>query len=230
MLDSVDDAQRVFDAAWADHCDACFDQVFSAQAKTAFAIRRENESVRFRYGRTVFGQSCLLARRLVEHGVRLVTINMFDTVFGAMSWDCHADGGALGVTLDDYKETLCPMFDQAYSALLEDLHQRGLLDSTLVVAMGEFGRTSFLNPRGGRDHWPGCWSILFAGAGVRSGQVIGASDAIASEPKERPVTPADVAATIYHGLGVDPHSCLCGPDGQPMPLTEGHSIKDLFTA
>ena len=121
-------------------------------------------TLRDRYGRNTFGQSCLLARRLVEGGVRLVTVNMFDTVFDEITWDCHADGGSLASTLDDYKDTLCPMFDRAYTALLDDLKQRGMLDNTLVVAMGEFGRTPQLNPRGGRDHWPGVWSVLFAGA------------------------------------------------------------------
>ena len=128
---------------------------------------------------------------------------MFDTVFNKVTWDCHADGGSLAASLNDYKETFCPMFDRAYTALLEDLQQRGMLDTTLVVAMGEFGRTPQLNPRGGRDHWPGVWSMLFAGAGVRGGQVIGSSDRIGAEPKDRPVTPAEVAATVYRGMGVD---------------------------
>src|SRR5256885_12590194 len=107
------------------------------------------------------------------------------------------------------------MFDQAYAALLEDLHQRGLLDTTLVLAMGEFGRTPQLNPRGGRDHWPGVWSVLFAGGGVRGGQVVGSSDAWGAEPKDRPVTPAAVAATVYQALGVGPEARLPGPDGRP---------------
>ena len=105
--------------------------------------------LRDRYGRNTFGQSCLLARRLVEHGVRLVTVNMFDTVFDKITWDCHADGGSLASDLDDYKNTLCPMFDRAYTSLLTDLKDRGMLDNTLVLAMGEFGRTPHLNPRGG---------------------------------------------------------------------------------
>src|SRR5206468_2302748 len=109
--------------------------------RRSFDIAQERDDLRDLYGRNTFGQSCLLARRLVEHGVRLVTVNMFDTVFNNVTWDCHADGGSLAVTLDDYKETLCPMFDTAYTALLDDLRQRGMLESTLVVAMGEFGRT-----------------------------------------------------------------------------------------
>ena len=184
--------------------------------------------LRARYGRNTFGQSCLLARRLVESGVRLVTVNMFDTVFNEVTWDCHADGGALASNLDDYRDTLCPMFDLAYSALLDDLRQRGLLDTTLVLALGEFGRTPRLNPRGGRDHWPGVWSVLFAGGGVRGGQVIGASDRHGAEPKDRPVTPAEVAATVYHALGVDLATRLPGPDGRPVPLADAGPISELF--
>jgi hypothetical protein len=191
-------------------------------------IPRESYILRSRYGVNPFGQSCLLARRLVEHGVRLVTVNMFDTVFNEVTWDCHADGGSLAVGLDEYARTLCPMFDRAYTALLEDLRQRGLLDTTLVVAMGEFGRTPRLNHRGGRDHWPGCWTVLFAGAGVRGGQVVGSSDALGGEPKDRPVTPADIAATVYRGLGIDLETHLICPEKGPVPLTEGQTIEELF--
>src|SRR5207248_3913021 len=125
-----------------------FERLFAPQAKKALDLGGEREAVRSRYGMNTFGQSCLLARRLVERGVRLVTVNMFDTVFNEITWDCHADGASLATSLDDYKEILCPMFDRAYAALLEDLHQRGLLRTTLVLAMGEFGRTPQLNPRG----------------------------------------------------------------------------------
>jgi uncharacterized protein (DUF1501 family) len=154
---------------------------------------------------------------------------MFDTVFNEITWDCHADGGALATTLDDYRDTLCPMFDHAYATLLDDLAQRGLLETTLVVAMGEFGRTPRLNPRGGRDHWPGCWSVLFAGARVRGGQVVGASDPIGAEPRDRPVTPAEVAASVYRGLGLDPRTPLAGPEGRPVPLSAAEPIGELFT-
>ncbi|MBM4070036.1 MAG: DUF1501 domain-containing protein [Planctomycetes bacterium] len=155
-----------------------------------------------RYGRTHFGRSCLQARRLVERGVQLVTVNMFDTVFDKVTWDCHADGVSLPTTLDDYRTTLCPTFDSGYSALLEDLHDRGMLDSTLVVAMGEFGRTPRLNARGGRDHWPAAWSILFAGGGVHGGQVIGATNHIGAEVRDRPVSPPEVSASILSALGL----------------------------
>jgi hypothetical protein len=202
--------------------------LFTRQAKEALDLTRENDDLRTRYGPNTFGQSCLLARRLVEHGVRLVTVNMFDTVFNEVTWDCHADGGSLAVRLDDYKETLCPMFDTAYAALLEDLTQRGMLDSTLVLATGEFGRTPQLNSGGGRDHWPGVWSVLFAGAGVKGGQVIGSSDRIASEPRDRPVSPAEVAATVYQALGLDPKTSLPGPENRPLPLADAAPIHELF--
>jgi hypothetical protein len=235
LLNAIDDAQRAYDAATDGRTpdtasDRAFHLLFAQNARRAFDVTSERPDVRARYGRNTFGQSCLLARRLVEHGVRLVTVNMFDTVFGNLSWDCHADGGTLGVTLDDYRDTLCPMFDRAYTALLDDLRQRGLLETTLVVAMGEFGRTPQLNNRGGRDHWPGVWSVLFAGGRVRGGQVVGASDRTGAEPRERPVSPAEVAASVYHGLGVDPGVTLPGPEGRPLPLCEARPINELFRA
>jgi hypothetical protein len=233
LVGAVDGAQRAFDAALGSQsfdgaCVQAFGLLFADRAKKAFDIGNEREAVRARYGMNTFGQSCLLARRLVEHGVRLVTVNMFDTVFNEITWDCHADSGSLATSLDDYKEVLCPMFDDAYTALLEDLQQRDLLSTTLVLAMGEFGRTPQLNPRGGRDHWPGCWTILFAGGGVRGGRVIGASDKIGSEPNDRPVSPQEVAATVYRALGIDPSSCLPGPDNKPIPLVAAAPIQELF--
>jgi uncharacterized protein (DUF1501 family) len=230
LLDAVDGAHRAFDAAG--ECDGAaeeaFSRVFSGRAKQAFDVAAEGTDLRSRYGRNTFGQSCLLARRLIEGGVRLVTVNMFDTVFNEVTWDCHADGGSLASNLNDYRDTLCPMFDAAYTALLDDLEQRGLLENTLVVAMGEFGRTPQLNPRGGRDHWPGVWSVLFAGGGVKGGQVIGASDRHGAEPKDRPVTPAEIAATVYRGLGIDPETRLPGPDNRPLPLAEAAPVAELF--
>jgi uncharacterized protein (DUF1501 family) len=227
---AVDAAHRACDAS-GDRSEAdavAFDPVFSGRAKQAFHLAEESVGVRDRYGPTTFGQSCLLARRLVEAGVRLVTVNMFETVFDNVTWDCHADGGALSTTLDDYRRMLCPMFDSAYTTLLDDLRQRGMLDTTLVLAMGEFGRTPQLNPRGGRDHWPGCWSVLFAGAGVRGGQVIGASDATGAEPSDRPVTPAELAASVYRGLGLEPATRLSGPDGSSFALADAAPVAELF--
>ncbi len=226
MLDAVDCRHRALDAAGGPSPSAA--PLFSAAAKSAFDLSDERPDLGERYGRSTFGQSCLLARRLVESGVRLVTVNMFESVFDTVTWDCHADGGSLGTTLDDYRDTLCPMFDRSYTALLDDLAQRGLLETTLVLAMGEFGRTPHLNPRGGRDHWPACWSVLFAGAGVRGGQVIGSSDATGSEPRDRPVSPAEVAASVYYALGLDPATCLPGPDGRPLRLADAAPVMELF--
>jgi uncharacterized protein (DUF1501 family) len=226
LLDTVDTAHRAYDVGNGSF--PAMHTLFTAQAKKAFDLAAEKEELRSRYGPNTFGQSCLLARRLIEHGVRLATVNMFDTVFDNLTWDCHADGGALATTLDDYRTLLCPMFDQAYTALLDDLAERGMLETTLVLAMGEFGRTPLLNPRGGRDHWPGVWSMLFAGGGVRGGQIIGSSDRIGSEPRDRPVTPAEVAATIYHLLGIDGRTLVPGSDGQPSPLVTAAPIVELL--
>ena len=136
--------------------------------------RRSRTAVQDRYGRNRFGQSCLLARRLIEAGVRFVTVNMFETVFDEITWDIH--GSAPFSPIEAYRDLVGPMFDKAYASLLEDLHERGLLDNTMVVAMGEFGRTPKINPAGGRDHWPQCWTMSMAGGGVKGGQVVGASD------------------------------------------------------
>lgn len=233
LLDAVDSAHRTFDATEDSRArdvayEKAFELLFSPKTKKAFDLTTEKADLRARYGRNTFGQSCLLARRLVENGCRLVTVNMFDTVFGEITWDCHADGGNLAVDLEDYKNTLCPMFDLAYTALLEDLKQRGMLSNTLVLAMGEFGRTPQLNARGGRDHHPGVWSVLFAGAGVKGGQVIGSSDKLGSEPKDRPVDPGMIAASVYKGLGLDLNSRLPGPENRPMPLTESEPVDELF--
>jgi hypothetical protein len=225
VIAAIDAAQRAYDAAGTP---GPLQQVFAANVRRAFDVADERDDLRERYGRNTFGQSCLLARRLVERGVRLVTVNMFDTVFDKVTWDCHADGGCLASDLNDYRETLCPMFDRAYTALLDDLHQRGLLSNTLVLAMGEFGRTPQLNPRGGRDHWPGVWTVLFAGAGVRGGQVVGASDHLGAEPRTRPVTPAEIAATVYRALGFDPAARLATADGRSVPLADAAPIDELF--
>jgi hypothetical protein len=233
IADVVDDAQRRLDevvrTARADRAmERAVAATFSPEAKRAFDVAAEDDAVRDRYGRNTFGQSCLLARRLVERGTRLVTVNMFDTVFNEITWDCHANGGSLAVTLDDYKRTLCPMLDAAYTALLGDLYDRDLLDSTLVIAMGEFGRTYKLNSRGGRDHWPGVWSVLFAGGGVRGGQVIGSSDKNGAEPKDRPVHASEIAATVYHSFGIDLATPLPGPNEKSVAVTKAKPIAELF--
>jgi hypothetical protein len=187
--------------------------------RAACDLSTERTVVRDAYGRTTFGQSCLLARRLVEAGVRVVTVNMFATVFNRVTWDCH--GARPFSTLDDYARELLPTLDQALSALLEDLDRRGLLDTTLVLATGEFGRTPRLNHNGGRDHWPGVWSALLAGGGTSRGQVIGASDAEGASPADRPVTPPELLATSYRSLGIECGGSLTLTDGSRVPLLQG---------
>jgi hypothetical protein len=201
----------------------------STKARAAFELNQEPESVRQKYGYNRFGQSCLLARRMIEAGVRFVTVNMFETVFDEITWDIH--GSKPFSPISCYRDLVGPMFDMAYSSLLEDLSQRGLLDDTMVVSLGEFGRTPKINPAGGRDHWPQCWTITMAGGGVKGGQVIGASDDIAAAPKDRPVSPGEVAATIYHSLGIPLELELPGAQGRPIPLVERgiQPVHELFT-
>jgi hypothetical protein len=200
----------------------------SKQAREAFALDKEPAATRDRYGRTRFGQCCLLARRLIERGVRFVTINMFETVFDEVTWDIH--GSRPFTDINEMAKQVAPNFDRAYSTLLEDLKDRGLLDTTMVTAMGEFGRTPKINPAGGRDHHPGVWSILMGGGPIKGGRVVGESDELGYKPKSRPVTPAEVAATIYKGLGLDPHKDLPGPQNRPLPLADYNvqPIKELF--
>ena len=189
--------------------------ILSRQARSAFDIERESSKLRDRYGRTTFGQSALLARRLVERGVRFVTVN-----YGG--WDHHAK-------IFDNLDRKLPEFDQGFSALVEDMHARGLLADTLVLCMGEFGRTPKLNKDKGRDHWGPAASLLFAGAGVRGGQVIGSTDKQGAYVTRRPVSPADVACTVYEALGIDPRKQLRTPDGRPIEiLDQGETVKELF--
>jgi hypothetical protein len=193
--------------------------VTSPAARQAFDLHLESDPVRDRYGRNAFGQGLLLARRLVEAGVCLVTVNWArDDAF----WDTHADN------FDRLKKSLLPPFDQGFAALLEDLAQRSLLDDTLVVCLGEFGRTPRINGGAGRDHWAACNSVVLAGGGVRGGQVFGASDRSAAYPTSAPVSPADLAATIYHCLGIDIHTPLRDHLGRPLPVSAGTPLHGLF--
>lgn len=197
----------------------------SPDARSAFHLQDEPAHVRERYGSRMLGQSCLLARRLVQRGVPLVTV-------AHTGWDTHDNlvvqlrdgyaGAKVGVGL-------IPTLDQALSALIEDLSTQGLLDETLVVVMGEFGRTPKLNTRGGRDHWPGVFSAIMAGGGVRGGQVIGRSDSTGERPVDEPVTPADIVFSIYTALGIDPQATLQTPDGRPIVVNrDGNPIRGLF--
>jgi hypothetical protein len=192
------------------------EMVLSPQAQAAFAIEREEAKTRDDYGRNEFGQSALLARRLVENGVRFVTVN-----YGG--WD-HHDQIFKGL------DRKLPEFDQGYSSLILDLDQRGLLDDTLVLAMGEFGRTPKVNDKAGRDHWGRAGSMLWAGAGVARGKVIGATDKNGAFVTDRPVRPADVAWTVYESLGIDPAKELLTPEGRPVSiLAEGATVTELFS-
>ncbi len=189
--------------------------ILSSEARRAFAIDQEPERLRERYGRNTFGQSALLARRLIEAGVRFVTVN-----YGG--WDHH------GKIFEGLKHKL-PEFDRGLSALIEDLDLRGLLDETLVVVLGEFGRTPKINKDAGRDHWGPAASLLLFGAGVKRGFVLGATDKHGAYVTRRPVAPADVAYTIYECLGVDPRKQLMTPDGRPIEvLDQGEFLREIF--
>jgi hypothetical protein len=180
----------------------------SAEARAAFDLRKEPDAVRDAYGRTRFGQSALLARRLVETGVRFVTVSVG-------GWDTHYNGfRALG-------ENLLPMYDRTMSALIGDLHDRGLLKNTMVISMGEFGRTPVINRDGGRDHYARVFSMMMAGGGLKGGVVIGSSDGRGMEVAARPVRPEDVSATIYRQLGIDYTQSIESPEGVRITLSRG---------
>ena len=200
----------------------------SQQTREAFDLSREPQAVRERYGVNRFGQCCLLARRLIEAGVRFVTINTFLTVFDEITWDIH--GSKPFTSIEGMKNIVAPMYDRAYSALLEDLAQRGMLDKTLVCNLAEFGRTPRVNPAGGRDHWPQCFTCGFAGGGVQGGRAVGGSDPIGGVPDDRPTDPAEIVATIFHSLGLDLETQLPGPAGRPFTLVDAgkHEIRELF--
>jgi len=233
LRDLVDGAVKSFESSPdARLLDSSFDQAYtlisSSKARDAFDLSKEPDAVLDRYGRNRFGLSCLLARRLIEAGVRFVTVNMFETVFNEITWDIH--GSAPFSPISAYRDLLGPMFDNAYASLLEDLQQRGLLDNTLVVAQGEFGRTPKINPAGGRDHWPQCWTISMAGGGVKGGQVIGSSDEMGGYPKDRPIPAQQVAATILHAVGIELETELPGPQNRPLRVVDHgmDHISELF--
>jgi Protein of unknown function (DUF1501)/TAT (twin-arginine translocation) pathway signal sequence len=163
-----------------------------------------------------------------ESDITFTTVNMFSSVFDTCTWDCHADGGSLNSTLADYRKVIAPIFDHTFADIVTSLDSRGLLDSTLVVAVGEFGRTPKLNCHGGRDHWANCWTAIVAGGGTQGGRIIGESDATASEPKDRPVHCSELVATIYHAMGISPHTTIPGPDGSPVRVVEANPVLELF--
>jgi hypothetical protein len=201
-----------------------FDLISSPAAQRAFDTSAEPDRTRDRYGRHTFGQSVLLARRLVEAGVRLVHVNWVrhDKGKGGQGYDSHRDHLAW------CKQELLPPTDAAFASLIEDLADRGLLEQTLVIMLGEFGRTPRFNKDGGRDHWPSCFSVVVAGGGVRGGQLYGASDKIAAQPVSNPVTPQDLIASLYHCLGIDPHTTIYDLLHRPLTLVEGKPVSGLL--
>jgi len=204
--------------------DACSRRAFrlltSDVVCRAFDLGRESPRIRERYGRNIVGQSMLLARRLVEAGARLVHVNVGDQQ-NEWYWDDHKNG------FGGHKKKLLP-FDRAFSALIEDLHHRGLLNSTLVISMGEFGRTPKINPDAGRDHWPDCYSAVLAGGGVKGGRYHGSSDKVGAYPAYDPVTPADLAATLFSRFGLNQATEIVDRTGRPYPVAEGTPIPGLF--
>ena len=199
-----------------------FELVLGGAAQKAFDLSAEPDSVRDRYGRDSFGDKALLARRLVDAGVTFITMS---DAWG--HWDHHGDevqwgGIAKGLT------PMLPVLDRGLTALIEDLDQRGLLETTLVVVIGEFGRSPVMTKTAGRDHWPSVMSFLMAGGGIKGGRVIGATDRRGGSIQERPLQPGDLAATVFSHLGIDPHSHWINPSGRPVPLVEaGQPIAEL---
>jgi hypothetical protein len=240
LLGALDTAQRRFEAApqpvaFSKHQQRAFSLLTSSKAKEAFAIEQEPQPLRDSYGPTINGTSMLMARRLVEAGVPFVSVFWYedqkiaDKCKSAGGWDTHASNFAC------LRDHLLPEFDRAYSALLADLHERGMLDDTLVMVTSEMGRTPKVGDRrsggvagAGRDHWVECMSVLLAGGGVRGGQVYGTSDRVAAYPDKNPVAPEDIAKTVYHSLGIDDIRPV-GKEDRPLPiLEEGNPIKALF--
>ena len=216
-----------------EYYEKAYNLILSQRARNAFDLSQEPDEVRDRYGRHTFGQSALLARRLVEAGTRFVQVNWPSVANGdpnTTAWDTHA------TNFGPLKNLHCPKLDSAVSSLLEDLDQSGMLEDTLVLAVGEFGRSPRMgistsgnsNAPDGRDHWPYCYTGLIAGAGVKGGQVYGKSDATGSTPLENPVHPRDILATIYHTLGIDPHTIVYNHLDQPRELVNGEPIAGIF--
>jgi hypothetical protein len=191
-----------------------FSLITSPAARAAFDLRKENPRLRDRYGRHTWGQSALLARRLVEAGVRFVTLT-----FGG--WDHHAN-------IEPAMKNQLPIIDAGIASLVDDLDQRGMLEKTIVMVMGEYGRTPRINPTAGRDHWGECMSVLIAGGGLAAGRTIGASNARGEYPKDHPINPQDLLVTLYRRLGIDPQTAFVNRSGRPIPIgSDGRVIQEL---
>ncbi|MFL2870826.1 MAG: DUF1501 domain-containing protein [Pirellulaceae bacterium] len=229
MLNAFDQFERELDAASTapknSELERAFNLIASKDAKAAFELSAESAETRQRYGMgDAIGQSCLLARRLVEHGVPFVTVNN-------SGWDTHQNIVQLKERFPGDKNAKALAFDRAFSALVTDLDERHMLDSTLVIAMGEFGRTPKINVNGGRDHWPNVFSVALAGGGIKRGYVHGSSDTLAEYPADNAVTPADLAATIYSLLGINPAHELHTNDGRPVRVAHdtANVISELIS-
>jgi hypothetical protein len=231
LLQQVDDSLRRAEGPALGSYDRvqqrAFNLLTSSRVRAAFDLSMEDPRRLERYGRTLFGHSTLIARRLVEEGVRFINVT-WDLFWDRVqvdydAWDTHTRNFPI------LRENKLPYFDQTYTALLEDLEQRGLLDETLVVVMSEMGRTPRINRNGGRDHWTYCYAVLLAGGGIRGGTVCGASDAQAAYVKDRPVSTADICATIYHCLGIDPEMPVPDRSGRPIPIAHGgQAIREIL--
>jgi Protein of unknown function (DUF1501) len=238
LLKRVEDAMPDMEKSVANYAldsyyQKAFDLVSSGRARNAFDLTLEPDKMRERYGRHTFGQGLLLARRLIEAGTRFVQVNWPAVANGnptVDAWDTHA------ANFGPLRNLHCPKLDSGLSALLEDMDQRGLLKETLVIAIGEFGRSPRLgvstsgngNAPDGRDHWPYCYTALVAGAGIKRGALYGKSDATASSPAENPVHPTQLLATVYHALGIDPHTIVLNHLNQPRELVQAEPVTGLF--
>jgi hypothetical protein len=225
----IDQQSRLLDhAAEAQGLDAYYakalSMLHSPRVRQAFDLSKEPAALRDRYGRTTYGQGCLLARRLVESGVKFTTVYFSRSIGGRSTTDGGWDTRMYPI-IEDYH---LPITDQTLPTLLTDLTMRGLLDETLVIWMGEFGRTPKINKNASRDHWPHCYSVLLAGGGVKGGYVYGASDKLGEHPAEDPVTPEDLAATIYHLLGIDSTAVIVDRQDRPLPISSGNPIHDVI--
>jgi uncharacterized protein (DUF1501 family) len=225
LLQQFEESRRLIDhAAQARDLDAhsrrAFARLTSDRTRRAFDLAAEPAVLRDRYGKTEFGQRCLLARRLAEAGVPVVNVSYCHTPQG--SWDTHSQN------FKQMKGLLAPTFDTAFAALLQDLKDREMLSDTLVFVNAEFGRTPTINKNAGRDHWPWVYSLVLAGAGIRAGMVYGASDNSAAYPTDRPHDPKDMAATIYHLLGVGPQTVVVDRTGRPHSLVIGRPIEGIL--
>ena len=220
LLEQIDQATRDLESVATKTRDRLYrtaiDLLTDPRVRDALDLSKESPQRRDRYGRNKIGQSLLLSRRLVEAGVKFVSYNAFN-----QNWDTHG-------AIENTYRTKVPQMEQAYTALIEDLEERGLLETTLVVNTGEFGRTPVINGNAGRDHWPQVFTTVLAGGGVRGGQVVGSSDSKGEAPAQRPVSPADFLATLWTVLGVDPHTELRDRLDRPLALSSGQLIGEIL--